>query len=169
MTELSQEFQEFRKILCICPCCGEIVRVSDLKLYAKGKATKTWLDEYDHKQQLLDIKEEKFNEKEEKLRENARNKGREQAEKAFNKAILPSFKALKLDPYDVKPILNPIDFIVFQGMNKQDEITNIIFLSKEHDAPTLTTTRKQIKDAINEKRYEWQVARIEETGKIKFE
>jgi predicted Holliday junction resolvase-like endonuclease len=169
MTELFEEFQEFRKILCICPCCGELKRISDLKLQVKGKTTKTWLDEYERKQSLLDIDEEKFANREEKLRELAREKGRRQAEIVFNKAIMPSFKALKLDPFDVKPILNPVDFVVFQGMNKKQEIHNIQLLSKQHDAPALITIRKQIENVILNKKYEWQVARIDEIGNIKFE
>ncbi len=169
MTELYEEFQEFRKILCVCPCCGEIRRVSDLKLHVKGKVSKTWLDEYEKKQSLLDAKEEKFGEKEARLRELATQKGRKQAEAIFNKAILPSFKALKLDPFDVKPILHPVDFVVFNGMNKKEDINNIIFLSKQHDAPALTSVRKQIEQAIIQKKYEWQVARIDEDGKILFE
>ena len=169
MIELYEELQEFRKILCICPCCGEIKRVSDLKLYAKGKTTKTWLDEFEKKQLLMDKREEKFDEIEAKLRELATKKGRKQAEIVFNKAILPSFKALKLDPFDVKPILNPVDFVVFNGMNKKEDINNIILLSKQHDAPALITVRKQIEQAIIQKKYEWQVARIDEEGKIIFE
>jgi predicted Holliday junction resolvase-like endonuclease len=171
--ELYEELQEFRKILCVCPCCGEIVRVSDLKLRVKGKVTKTWLDEYEKMQQTLEKKEEIFAEKEIQLRDIAREKGRREAEKLFNnavsKVILPSFKALKLDPFDVKPILNPVDFIVFNGMTKQETISDIMLLSKQHDAPALTTVRKQIEQAIIQKKYEWQVARIDEKGKILFE
>jgi len=68
MNELFQEFQQFRKILCVCPCCGEIVRVSDLRLKAKGPAVRTWLDDYRDKEKKIDRKEERFDEREEGLR-----------------------------------------------------------------------------------------------------
>lgn len=169
MNELLEQLQEFRKILCICPCCGEIVRVSDLHLKLKDTAIRTWLDEYEKKEQDLEKKEKVFDEKEEKLREIARDKGRKEAEKVFNKAILPSFKALKLDPFDVKPLLNPVDFVVFKGMNKTDSVSDIIFLSNEYKSPSLNLSRQQIEKAIVQKRYEWQVARIDEDCKIVFE
>jgi predicted Holliday junction resolvase-like endonuclease len=35
-----------------------------------------------------------------------------------------ALRVLKLDPFDVKPILNPIDFVVFKGMNKADSISD---------------------------------------------
>lgn len=60
MSELFKEFQEFRKILCICPCCGDLVRVSDLKLKVKGPASRTWLDDYEKKSLILDKREEKL-------------------------------------------------------------------------------------------------------------
>ncbi|MBU0536461.1 MAG: hypothetical protein KKE20_05820 [Nanoarchaeota archaeon] len=169
MTELFKEFQEFRKILCVCPCCGDLVRVSDLHLKVKGPAAKTWLDEYDKKSQAMDKKEERFDELEVKLREKAREKGRKEAQKVFNKAISPAFKALKYDPFDVKPILNPVDFVVFKGMDKKESVSDIVMLSKICKNSILNTIRKQVKDAITNKKYEWQVARIDEKGKIRVE
>lgn len=110
-----------------------------------------------------------FDEREEKFREIAREKGRKEAEKVFNNAISPSFKALKLDPFDVKPILNPIDFVVFKGMNKEESISDIILLSKKYDIPSLNLIRNQIETVILKNQYEWQVARIDEKGNILFE
>ena len=72
MNGLLEQLQEFRKILCICPCCGEIVRVSDLHLKLKGTTIMTWLDEYQKKEQDILKQEEKFDEIEEKLREIAK-------------------------------------------------------------------------------------------------
>jgi len=166
---LFEEYQLFRRILCICPCCNELVRVSDLRLKAKGAAPKTWLDKYEAKDLLLTKKEEAFEEQVEKLREEAREKGRKAAEKAFFKAISPSLKKLKLDPFDVKPIFHPIDFIVFKGMNSLRTISDIMLLTREHNCPSINPIREQIKKAVTQNKYEWQVARIEETGNIRIE
>lgn len=167
--KLFEEFQEFRKILCVCPDCGMIVRVSDLKLEVKGVFVKTWLDEYDAKCRLMDNKEEKFEEIRDKLREVAVKKGRKEAEKTFNKAINPTFRELKFDPFDIKPILNPIDFLVFKDMNKKELVNDIIFLSKICNNPILNKLRVQVKNSIEKKKYDWQVARIGERGEIRIE
>lgn len=169
MNVLFEEFQEFRKILCICPRCNELVRVSDLHFKLKSAAPRTWLDDYEKRSLVIDNKETKFGEIEEKLREIATNKGRKAAAKVFNNAISPSFRALKLDPLDVKPILNPVDFVVFKGMNKNDLISDIIFLSKKYDFPTLSTIQSQVETIISKNNYEWQVARIDDKGNIVFE
>ena len=169
MGNLFGEFQEFRKILCLCPCCGDLVRVSDLRLKATGPAAKTWLDEYEKKSLEMGKKEEKFGEKEGKLREKAVEKGRKAAELAVNNAISPALKALKLDPFDIKPILNPIDFIVFKDMTKKEAVDDIMLLSKKIKNPQLNAVRAQVSKTIKNKKYEWQVARIDESGKIKLE
>jgi len=166
---LFEEYQLFRRILCICPCCNQLIRVSNLRLKAKGAAPKTWLDKYEAKDLLLTKKEEAFEEQVEKLREEAREKGRKAAEKAFFKAISPSLKKLKLDPFDVKPIFHPIDFIVFKGMNSLRTISDIMLLTREHNCPSINPIREQIKKAVTQNKYEWQVARIEETGNIRIE
>ena len=59
------------------------------------------------------------------------NSGRKQAQKVFNKAISPSFRELRYDPFDIKPVLNPIDFVVFKDMTKKKVVNDIVFLSKE--------------------------------------
>ncbi len=165
---LFEEYQLFRRILAVCPCCGEIRRVSDLRLKSKSEAEKTWLDEYDTDSQKLSVKEQEFQEQEEKLRQEATEKGREEAAKTFQKAICPSLQKLKLDPYDVKPIFHPIDFIAFNGMTSQEEISDILLLAREQCA-TLDPIRKQIKKAVDNYMYEWQVARIDDAGNINIE
>lgn len=35
MSELLDVFQSFRRVLCVCPCCGEMVRLSDLNTWGK--------------------------------------------------------------------------------------------------------------------------------------
>lgn len=165
---LFEEYQLFRRILAVCPCCGELRRVSDLRLKSKAEAEKTWLDEYDGDSQKLTNKEQEFAEQEQKLRDEAVEKGRKIAEEAFYKAICPSLRKLKLNPYDVKPIFHPIDFIAFNGMTTQEDISDILILAREQCA-TLDSIRKQIKKAVEGQKYDWQVARIDETGKIVIE
>ena len=169
MATLFEEFQEFRKILCVCPCCGEIVRVSDLRLRAKGRITRTWLDEHEKAHQKLNTEEQNLDEQEEKLRKIAHEKGRKQAAKVISKAICPALRALKLDPFDVKPILNPVDFVVFKGMNSTGTVSDIIMLSRQYDCPHLNAVRKQVENAVSRKKCDFQLAHVEENGQITFE
>jgi len=168
MAGLFPEFQEFRKILCLCPCCGKVHRVSDMRLIVKGHAAGTWLDEYEKEEQKLSAEEQRLDEKEGVLREAAHEKGRREATRVFSKAICPALKALRLDPFDVKPILNPVDFVVFKGMNRTESVSDIILLSREYNCPSLNLTREQVKNAVSKRSYEFQLARVDEKGRISF-
>ena len=81
----------------------------------------------------------------------------------------PQLQALKLDPYDVKPISNPVDFVVFNGMDKKESVNDIMFLSKQINNPELNTIRKQVSKAISDKKYQWQTCRVSNEGEIDFE
>ncbi len=169
MSSLFEEFGELRKILCVCPCCGEIVRVSDLHLKVKKAIVKTWLDTYEVKIIAMNKEEEKFVEKEQKIREASVEKGRNEAKKLVNNVVLPIFRKLKINPFDVKPILSPIDFLVFDGMTEKEKVNNVIFLSKISKIDSLSSIRKQIKDVILKRNYAWQVGRIDNLGSLTFE
>jgi len=165
---LFEEYQTFRRILAVCPC-GKLHRVSDLQLKSKAEIKeKTWLDEFDLGSNKLLIEEQAFEEQKEKLRQAEIEKGRKEAEKAFYKVVCPSLRKLKLNPFDIKPILHPIDFIAFNGMTNEESISDIRLLTREQCA-ILDPIRKQIKKAVEAKKYDWQVARIDDSGNISME
>lgn len=162
------EYQLFRKILAFCPC-GKIHRISDLHLVSKAETPKTWLDEYEANARTLSEKEEAFEDQIKNLRMKAVEKGRKEAVRAFYNAVCPSIRKLKINPFDLKPILNPIDFVAFNGMTEDEEISDIVLLTREHPCAYLNPVRGQIRKAVEKNRYEWQVAHIDETGKILME
>ena len=165
---LFEEYQTFRRILAVCPC-GKLHRVSDLQLKSKAEIKeKIWLDKFDLESNKLLIEEQAFEEQKEKLRQAEIEKGRKEAEKAFYKVVCPSLRKLKLNPFDIKPILHPIDFIAFNGMTNEESISDIRLLTREQCA-ILDPIRKQIKKAVEAKKYDWQVARIDDSGNISME
>ncbi|RME54342.1 hypothetical protein D6777_04095 [Candidatus Woesearchaeota archaeon] len=167
--KLFEEFQAFRRILCICPCCGEIKRLSDLKLTTKEHGPDTWLDKFEKKERLVEKKEEAFEKVKEELRKKSVERGQKEAEKIFRQAINPELRSLRLDPKDMTPILNPVDFIVFKGMVKTENVSDIIFLSKHISNSYLNSLRRQVKKAIDKRNYDWKLVRISNDGSIKIE
>ncbi len=167
-SSLLESFQSFRTILCVCPCCGQIRRLSDLKLRYAGKAPSTWLDKLDEKSLALDDKEALFEEKEAKMREAAAERGRKKVDVILRKCMAKDLACLKFNPYDIKTIMHPVDYVVFDGLN-DGEMNKIVFLSKSSASPPLVTLRNQIQKSIENKAYDWKVARVDITGKISYE
>ena len=160
-------FNQLKIIHCMCPNCDNLMRVSDLKLLTKEKTEKTWLDMLDEKEKRIDKKEEKFAEEESKIREKSREKGRKQVPKLINKSLNENFAKLKYDPYDVKAILHPIDFVVFDGMNK-GQVDNVALLSNKTTNPHMCSLHKAITEAIKTKSYDWKILHVSQDGTVEY-
>ncbi len=87
----------------------------------------------------------------------------------MKKCLCPEFARLRYDPYDIKAILHPVDFVVFDGMNKSSEVKDVIFLSRKTQNRELNLIWKSIKNTIEDENYDWKVARITIDGKMKLE
>jgi len=159
-------FQRARTTLCLCPHCGEIVRVSDLSLRYEGVVPRTWLDKYERRDALLEEKEERFEEEEEEIREAARERGRKRARKAVSKFVSAALPGCTYHPQDIKALLHPVEYVVFCGMTEKEQVKEIVLLSRETDVPDIRNIRKSIEKAIDRGDYYWRVARVSEKGEV---
>ena len=169
MSSFLSAFNQMKSVLCMCPNCNDISRLSDMHLRVKGKAPITWLDTYEKKLDKITDKENKFAEEEQRIRQEATQRGRDQVPKLVKKSMDPRIVALKYDPYDIKAILHPIDFVVFDGMNKND-MKDIVLLSRKTKNPHINTLHKAIEKVISKKEYDWKVIRVNnDNGELSYE
>jgi len=163
-----KEFQMYRKILVVCPCCGQFHRLSELNIKS-AKPVKTWLDDYKKRERFLDKQIENFESSEGDVRKTKVKKGRSAAQRAYLRVIDPKLKKYARNPHDLKTIYDPIDYVVFKGMNDEKKIEDVLFLAKSARNPELNKIRAQVKKAIKQKSYQWKVARISDTGRVSYE
>ncbi|MCX7698090.1 MAG: hypothetical protein N2114_01310 [Candidatus Goldbacteria bacterium] len=123
-------FNIYRQIFGVCPCCGEIFRLSDAKISSKRRFKTDWLEKIEKKKEYLDKKEEKFEEIKEKIQEKAREKGYRRALK-FVKQIDTVFLPRKLNADDAKVIFHPVDYAVFDGL-VDDKVKKVIILDRKY-------------------------------------
>lgn len=164
-------YSSLRQIFTVCPCCDEIHRLSDCKLYQRTKPAADWKEKIDKEILRLEKMEESIKEKIEAAKIKAREAGRKSADKAVKK-IDPVFYPLKLNPNDAKVIFHPIDFIIFQGMNNNkgdNSIKQIILLDKGNKSGENLLIQRSIEKTIEAKKYEWLTLRVDNDGKIKEE
>lgn len=167
--KMFEEFQAFRRILCLCPCCGDIVRVSDLKLKVKGRVEKTWMDLFERREKLMGMREEKWEGVAAGIRAEAVERGRRASARVFSSCIHPGFKRLKLDPFDLQPVLHPIDFVVFKGMNRFKRVREVLLLSEVTRNVELRKLRSQVKRVVERGEVDWKTVRIGERGGVEVE
>jgi predicted Holliday junction resolvase-like endonuclease len=157
-----------RQLFGVCPSCGDFFRLSDCKVFVKKKPVSDWMDGLDLKREKLDQLTQKLDEKEEGLREKAREKGRQLAQKAIRK-IDSIFTPRKLNPDDAKVIFHPIDYIVFNGMKSPASMKNIVLLDRELKGTSHRSVQRSIERVIEKENYEWQTLHVQEDGKIKVD
>jgi predicted Holliday junction resolvase-like endonuclease len=162
--DLIKFFSYQRQIFGVCPCCGELFRLSDCKVYRKDAPIIDWKEKLEKQSTALDRFEEKLDEKMEALREKAREAGRKQADKLIKK-VDPVFAPLKLNPDDAKVVFHPIDFLVFNGM-KAKELKNLIILDSSNKPLDLKPIQESVFNAIEKGNYEWLTMNVEIGGKI---
>ena len=153
-------FQQLKTILCLCPNCSSLLRVSQLlHLRSTAPAPRTWLDDYDEQIQKLKIKddrvsrkEDKFASQEDEIREKSRERGQGRVVSTVLKSMDDYFSKKKYNPYDIKPIIHPVDFVIFNG-DHDKQVNEVVFLSKKSNNPNLAAlqkNQKQIRDAVND-------------------
>lgn len=109
-----------------------------------------------------------FEEKERELREKAAERGRQQVPKILKNSLNAEFTKLPYNPYDIKALLHPVDFVVFDGMNDKETVNEITFLSRQSDNHVLNGIRSSIRAAIRKGSYDWQVARVDADGNVSY-
>ena len=66
----------------------------------------------------------------------------------------------KYNPYDIKGIWHPVDFVIFNGLKEKKDVDDIIFLSTETKNNEIKKIRTSIKNVIKNENYDWKVARV---------
>ncbi len=161
-------FAAQRNIFGICPRSGELFRLSDCKVYLKGKPRKDWMDNLDSVGRKLDLADEKLDQKEESMREKARKKGRRLADLAIRR-IDSVFTPRHLNPDDAKVIFHPVDYIVFCGMKGDGPIKRIVLLDRIPKSSEHRRVQESIANALDKKQCEWKTIRVHQDGKISEE
>ena len=156
-----------RQVFGICPCCGEFLRLSDCTVFLKRRPVTDWMDELAKKQDRVDRGFEKLGEKEEELREVAREKGRRLARKTVRK-IDPIFTPRKLNPDDAKVLFHPVDYIVFDGMKNKKVIRGIVLLDRKAGTKQHRTLQRSIEKTIEKEHYDWATVQVADDGSIEL-
>lgn len=156
MEELIKDLKS-SNLVAQCPRCNEGFKLSEAVLFdGMGK-----FPESAEEKRLLLLQEFDKRKKElEKRRVSAGvNAEKKAIEVGFGKIIekfIPAYKDLKLDFAECRPLYDPIDLIVFNGLVKQN-VDFITFLEIKSGDAKLSKHQKIIKDAVTDGRVDLKV------------
>jgi predicted Holliday junction resolvase-like endonuclease len=175
MNILAQTIDGMQELLAICPCCGEIFRLVEGKFifpearpkpceYLELIAIEGRLsDEGDR----LDSSEERFEERMRAQRQKFIEQGRRQAKKKLKK-IDPTFSAKDIDPQDVKVIFDPVEYLIFHGLNSDDGVEMVEFVSRSPESRTQESTVKSIDRTVRAGDVDFETLHMKDDGSFEI-
>jgi predicted Holliday junction resolvase-like endonuclease len=139
-----------------CPCCEEPIFLKDAGLF--------YLDDFSpdadklYQQLLQDLKGRK---KGLQARREAIPRISEGGAKAVNigfilERIAPSMNDFPFDRNDCRSLFDPIDYVIFEGLNKKGSVTKILFADIKTGGAQLRPRQKEIRDLVERKRVVWE-------------
>ncbi|MFZ3355497.1 MAG: Holliday junction resolvase-like protein [Thermoplasmata archaeon] len=162
ISDFSTFIREGRHIFSVCPECGSVHRLSDLELSRRGKYVPDWMDKVERSRDALEQRRGTLEGRAAELQRVAK----ERAERKVLPQLLwrsaPMFYKLKIDPRDVRTIIHPLDFVVFQGMNSRDGVQGVSLVSLDSANPITSSIGK----TILARDFGWRTVRVGDDGVI---
>ena len=161
---VAKVFDALAQLMGVCPCCGELLYVSEARPYYDGQKPQSALDRLRTEERRLERAEEKLDEIESDLRETAATAGL-QATKRLLRKIDPVFSGAGYDPQDVKVIFNPVTYVVFDGMSQRN-LSKIELLVRPAQNRVAERVQNSIEQAIDRGNVEFRTLRVDNAGSV---
>tara|TARA_B100000315_G_scaffold256089_1_gene301170 strand:+ start:1541 stop:2044 length:504 start_codon:yes stop_codon:yes gene_type:complete len=135
--------------------CQEEIKLSEAGLFHLDNFTPESHDIY--KRMLEEQKERRAGLKEKKLKIP---KESEVKTKAVNLGFLlerlaPTLDGFTFNKNDCRSMFDPIDYVIFEGLNKKKKVDKIMFVDIKTGGARLTQKQKKIKQAVEDKKVEF--------------
>ena len=82
----------------------------------------------------------------------------------------------KYNPFDIKPIIHPVDFVIFNGdyeakktNYRKKSIQEVVFFSKKSEDSDMLNLQESVSECVKKKNYDFKIARIANDGSVTFE
>ena len=72
--------------------------------------------------------------------------------------LAPYLQSFPYDPHDARFIGNPVDFVVFDGLNARRDVS-IVFVEVKSGKASLNENERRIREAIEKKRIKFEIFR----------
>lgn len=166
--DVSDLFGQLSWIMAICPFedCGQLFRLSDAQPHLKDKRPHSVLDEIEAEDERIEKAITRLEERESELRIKAASAGRKKANVRLRK-IDRVFSGARLDPQDVKIIFDPVEYVVFDGMNTK-KLRRILLLAHEPTSREAERIQKSIGTAIRAGNINFNTLRVLEDGTLQL-
>lgn len=175
MNVLLQTIDGIQALMAICPCCGQIFRLVEGKFIFPQKRPRPceYLELIGVEGRLSDDEkrlasaEERFEERLEGQRQKLTELGRRRAKKKLKK-IDPTFSAKNIDPQNVKVIFDPVEYLIFHGLNSDDGVDLVEFVSRSPHNRRQEAILRSIDRTVGEGAVEFETLHMRDDGSFEI-
>jgi len=129
-----------KKLYGECPSCGET--------FPLFKAVEQW------KRKIIEAQNDLTKRKQQTRQRSKRGVIDVNVGKVLEK-IAPALPGFRFDCHDCRPLFEPVDYIIFEGLTKKGMVESIQIIDIKTGQSGLNPHQQQIKNAVDEKRVEW--------------
>lgn len=162
MSDLLLFLKEHRHIFSVCPECGTVHRLSDLQLARKGRYALDWLDLLEKNHRTSQTKYEALEARSKELQRKAKALAERRELPKLLRKVAPSFVRQKINPTHVRTIFDPVEFVVFHGMQSEDGVRSVSLMHMG----TNTRLTRSIEEAVSKGNFGWNTVKVGENGDV---
>ncbi len=149
-----------------CPCCGETMLLKNAGLFYFDDFTSDAKRLYQKRLEEIKERERSIIESIEKSLQRS-----EVGAKAVNiglilERIAPSMKEFCFNHNDCRSLFEPIDYIIFDGLNNNGFVNKILFVEIKTGSSRLSKIQKVIRDSVENKQVVWDTYEIEVNNEV---
>lgn len=164
-------FKEQRHIFGVCPNpeCRAVSRFADIRVSYRAKYVKDWLDRVEDQTASWEEKQTELEGKQKELKAKYIEKARKTVLPQKLRRVSSLFLKSKVQPEDIKVVSHPLDFIAFDGLITNENLRRIVLLDSETSKSFRGGIQDSIRATVENGKYDWHVARVDEEGQVTLE
>lgn len=164
MNQAVAMFQGFQRICGICPCCGEVFRLSDATLYYRAQPPRTPWDDLRQAEHVVQRAEDRLDNERQALRMKAKEAGWREMRKRL-RSLTAFYRTQRIELEDLKLIFDPVDYVAFRGMS-QERCSAVEFIDCQPTNRKQERLQTSLQKTLKSGNYSWITMRLTDDGRV---
>lgn len=138
-----------------CPTCGESIKLKDSSLFSVDKFNAQAKQLLNEKKEELKIQREAISKKKSSTQQRIETTTNSVNMGFILERLAPVLEHFPFDKNDCRSLFDPIDYVIFEGLQKTGKVQKIFFVDIKSGKAKLKANQKAIKQMIEQKKVEF--------------
>ena len=138
-----------------CPTCGEGIKLKDASLYSVDNFNAQAKQLLNEKKEELKIQREAISKKKSSTQQRVETTTNSVNMGFILERLAPVLEHFPFDKNDCRSLFDPIDYVIFEGLQKTGKVQKIFFVDIKSGKAKLKANQKAIKQMIEQKKVEF--------------